>query len=67
MPSINCYQDLNLSFICDIILMRTAGPTESPLLSFFQAKKERVKRFFFPLTGCPFLFMIVIKKQLPEL
>jgi len=27
--------------------MRAAGPTDKPLISFFQAKKERVKSFFF--------------------
>jgi len=26
--------------------MRAAGPTDKPLISFFQAKKERVKSFF---------------------
>jgi hypothetical protein len=35
-----------------IIITRTAGPTDKPLISFFQAKKERVKvSFLFP--GCP--------------
>jgi hypothetical protein len=35
--------------------MRAAGPSDKPLISFFQAKKERVKvSFLFP--GCPFLF-----------
>jgi hypothetical protein len=38
-----------------IINMRAAGPTDKPLISFFQAKKERVKvSFLFP--GCPYLF-----------
>jgi hypothetical protein len=35
--------------------VRAAGPSDKPLISFFQAKKERVKvSFLFP--GCPFLF-----------
>jgi len=29
-----------------IINMRAAGPSDKPLISFFQAKKERVKSFF---------------------
>ena len=29
-----------------IINTRAAGPTDKPLISFFQAKKERVKSFF---------------------
>jgi len=36
-----------------IIITRAAGPSDKPLISFFQAKKERVKvSFLFP--GCPF-------------
>jgi hypothetical protein len=29
-----------------IIFTRAAGPSDKPLISFFQAKKERVKSFF---------------------
>jgi len=44
--------------------MRAAGPTDKPLISFFQAKKERVKVSFL-LTGCPFYLSITDNKFLP--
>jgi len=37
---------LNFPVIYAIINIRAAGPTDKPLISFFQAKKERVKSFF---------------------
>jgi hypothetical protein len=33
--------------ICDNILIRTAGPSDKPLISFFSGKKREGKKFLF--------------------
>jgi hypothetical protein len=50
----HCYKIRALIFPVNYgnINMRTAGPTDKPLISFFQAKKERVKVSFL-FSGCP--------------
>ena len=50
-----------------IINTRAAGLSDKPLISFFQAKKERVKSFFSVSWLSFFVIDLYGKKSLPEL